>query len=91
MRGVVCLLRAAIISSGDRGSGTPKIGALSRGSGAPQILWRFDGYGPSHAAPRSSGDSQLASILREGRKSANIHLSSGIIWGTWIQRSPGKV
>ena len=28
------------------------------------------------AAVRSS-----ASILREGRKSANIHVSSGVIWG----------
>ena len=31
--------------------------------------------------PGTGNRPQLASILREGRKSANIHLSSGVIWG----------
>jgi hypothetical protein len=31
--------------------------------------------------PGTGSRPQLASILREGRKSANIHLSSGVIWG----------
>jgi hypothetical protein len=30
--------------------------------------------------PGTGSRPQLASILREGRKSANIHLSSGVIW-----------
>jgi hypothetical protein len=41
---------AARSRTGDRGGGTPKIGALSRGSGASQILWEIDGYGPSHGS-----------------------------------------
>jgi hypothetical protein len=39
---------------------------------------------PSTTIPTTPGTGsrpQLASILREGRKSANIHLSSGVIWG----------
>ena len=32
-------------------------------------------------SPGTGSRPQLASILREGRKSANIHLSSGVIWG----------
>ena len=31
--------------------------------------------------PGTGSRPQLAFILREGRKSANIHLSSGVIWG----------
>jgi hypothetical protein len=31
--------------------------------------------------PPQGSRPQLASILREGRKSVNIHLSSGVIWG----------
>jgi hypothetical protein len=31
--------------------------------------------------PGTSSRPQLTSILREGRKSANIHLRSGVIWG----------
>ena len=31
--------------------------------------------------PGTGSRPQLASILREGRKCANIHLSSGVIWG----------
>jgi hypothetical protein len=41
-------------------------------------------FNPSTTIPTTPGTGsrpQLASILREGRKSANIHLSSGVIWG----------
>jgi hypothetical protein len=31
--------------------------------------------------PGTGSRPQLASMLREGRKSANIHLRSGVIWG----------
>jgi hypothetical protein len=44
-------------------------------SGAPSC------YVPAIGAPGTGSRPQLASILREGRKSANIHLSSGGIWG----------
>jgi hypothetical protein len=43
-----------------------------------------DQINPSTTIPTTPGTGsrpQLASMLREGRKSANIHLRSGVIWG----------
>ena len=37
------------------------------------------------------GSPQLVSILREGRKSANIHLSSGVIWGIPVKVGPAGI
>jgi hypothetical protein len=45
---------------------------------------RINQINPSTTLPTTPGTGsrpQLASILREGRKTENIHLSSGVIWG----------
>jgi hypothetical protein len=47
-------------------------------------------FGILPTARRGSSRRHLASVLQEGRKSANIHASSGVIWGIPINNS-GKV
>ena len=41
---------------------------------------------PFRPPPGTGSRPQLASIVREGRKSANIHLSSGVIWGIPVDK-----
>jgi hypothetical protein len=42
--------------------------------------WHLDAFLPSIA--------HLASVLQQGRKSANIHTSSGVIWGIPLHNNP---
>jgi hypothetical protein len=39
-----------VVRSGDRAGGTPKIVAGFGRRPLAQILWKFDGYGPSHGS-----------------------------------------
>src|SRR5271169_6942054 len=77
------LPKSAAPSNHDRWSNSHH--GLAPDGGARPNARQNDQINPSTTIPTTPGTGsrpQLASILREGRKSANIHLSSGVIWGT---------